>query len=48
MFYAGMEMSGVHVREIKNPTVNYPKAVIIGALLPDPQRTHLWKVPQPM
>ncbi|MDE5875502.1 MAG: amino acid permease, partial [Muribaculaceae bacterium] len=32
LFYAGMEMSGVHVRDIKNPTVNYPKAVIIGAL----------------
>lgn len=32
LFYAGMEMSGVHVREIKNPTVNYPKAVVIGAL----------------
>ncbi|MDO4320187.1 MAG: amino acid permease [Bacteroidales bacterium] len=32
LFYAGMEMSGVHVREIKNPTVNYPKAVIIGAM----------------
>ena len=32
LFYAGMEMSGVHVREIKNPTVNYPKEVIIGAL----------------
>ena len=25
-------MSGVHVREIKNPTVNYPKAVVIGAI----------------
>ena len=32
LFYAGMEMSGIHVREIKNPTVNYPKAVIIGSL----------------
>ncbi len=32
LFYAGMEMSGVHVRQIKNPTVNYPKAVIIGAI----------------
>lgn len=32
LFYAGMDMSGVHVREIKNPTVNYPKAVIIGAI----------------
>lgn len=32
LFYAGMEMSGIHVREIKNPTVNYPKAVFIGAI----------------
>lgn len=32
LFYAGMEMSGVHVREIKNPTVNYPKAVVVGAI----------------
>lgn len=32
LFYAGMEMTGIHVRDIKNPTVNYPKAVIIGAL----------------
>ena len=30
LFYAGMEMSGVHVRDIKNPTVNYPKAIMIG------------------
>lgn len=33
LFYAGMEMSGVHVRDIKNPTVNYPKAVFAGALV---------------
>lgn len=33
LFYAGMEMSGVHVRDIKNPTVNYPKAVFGGALI---------------
>lgn len=33
LFYAGMEMSGVHVREVKNPTKNYPKAVLIGALI---------------
>lgn len=33
LFYAGMEMSGIHVREIKNPTKNYPKAVIIGAVI---------------
>ena len=30
LFYAGMEMSGVHVRDIKNPTKNYPKAILIG------------------
>lgn len=33
LFYAGMEMSGVHVREISRPTVNYPKAVFGGALI---------------
>lgn len=32
LFYAGMEMSGVHVREINKPAVNYPKAVFGGAL----------------
>ncbi|MCH5230867.1 MAG: amino acid permease [Muribaculaceae bacterium] len=32
LFYAGMEMSGVHVRDIKNPTVNYPKAILIGTI----------------
>ena len=32
-FYAGMEMSGVHVRQINNPAVNYPKAVFGGALV---------------
>ncbi len=33
LFYAGMEMSGVHVRQISNPAVNYPKAVFGGALV---------------
>ena len=32
LFYAGMEMSGVHVRDISNPARNYPKAVFGGAL----------------
>ena len=32
LFYAGMEMSGVHVRDIKNPTKNYPKAILIGTI----------------
>lgn len=31
--YAGMEMSGVHVTEVDNPTKNYPKAVFIGAII---------------
>lgn len=33
LFYAGMEMSGVHVREISRPAVNYPKAVFGGAIV---------------
>lgn len=33
LFYAGMEMSGVYVRDISNPAVNYPKAVFGGALV---------------
>ncbi len=32
LFYAGMEMSGIHVREMRNPTVDYPKAVFGGAI----------------
>ncbi len=33
LFYAGMEMMGVHVMEINNPAHNYPKAVFIGSLI---------------
>lgn len=32
LFYAGMEMMGVHVMQVDNPTKNYPKAIFIGAL----------------
>lgn len=32
LFYGGMEMMGVHVMEVKNPTRNYPKAIFIGSL----------------
>ncbi len=32
LFYAGMEMMGVHVMEVNNPSRNYPKAIIIGSL----------------
>lgn len=33
LFFAGMEMSGVHVKDIDNPGKNYPKAIFIGALI---------------
>lgn len=33
LFYAGMEMSGVHVSEMDNPTRSYPRAVFIGAAI---------------
>lgn len=33
LFYAGMEMSAVHVTEVKDPTHNYPKAIFIAALI---------------
>ncbi len=31
LFYAGMEMSGIHVTDMENPAKNYPKAIFIGA-----------------
>ncbi len=33
LFYAGLEMSGIHVMDVKDPGKNYPKAIIIGALI---------------
>ena len=33
LFYAGMEMGGIHVKEVDNPSRNYPKAVFIGSLI---------------
>ncbi len=33
LFYAGMEMMGIHVMEVDNPSKNYPKAIIIGSLI---------------
>lgn len=33
LFYAGMEMGGIHVKEMVNPSKNYPRAVFIGALI---------------
>ena len=31
--FAGMEMSAVHAREVKNPQRDYPKAILISALI---------------
>lgn len=33
LFYAGMEMGGIHVSEMANPSRDYPKAIFIGALI---------------
>ena len=33
LFYAGMEMTGIHVKDMENPTKSYPKAVFIGAIM---------------
>lgn len=33
LFYAGMEMMGIHVMEVNNPGKNYPKAIIMGSLM---------------
>lgn len=33
LFYAGMEMMGVHVMDVDNPSKNYSKAIIIGSIV---------------
>ncbi len=33
LFYAGMEMGGIHVTDMQNPAKNYPKAIFIGAVI---------------
>ena len=33
LFYAGMEMMGVHVMDVNNPSHNYPKAIVIGSII---------------
>ncbi|MEG0890937.1 MAG: amino acid permease [Bacteroidales bacterium] len=33
LFYAGMEMGGIHVTDMQNPSKNYPKAIFIGAAI---------------
>ena len=32
LFYAGMEMNAIHVKDVKNPSRNYPIAILIAAL----------------
>ncbi|MGL5682507.1 MAG: putative glutamine/gamma-aminobutyrate antiporter GadC [Marinifilaceae bacterium] len=33
LFYAGMEMSGIHVMQVDNPNKNYPKAIFFSAIV---------------
>ena len=33
LFYAGMEMMGIHVMGVKTPSRYYPKAIVIGSLV---------------
>ncbi|MFI3330263.1 MAG: amino acid permease [Rikenellaceae bacterium] len=33
LFFAGMEMMGVHVMDVDNPKRNYPKAIFLGSLI---------------
>ena len=33
LFYAGMEMTGIHVKDMDNPSKSYPRAVFIGAII---------------
>lgn len=33
LFFAGMEVSGVHANEVKNPQKDYPRAIFISAII---------------
>ncbi|PSJ62921.1 putative glutamine/gamma-aminobutyrate antiporter GadC [Pseudaminobacter soli (ex Li et al. 2025)] len=33
LFYAGMEMNAIHVKEIDNPSRNYPLAILISSII---------------
>ncbi len=33
LFYAGMEMSSVHVKDVDNPQKNYPRAIFLSSLI---------------
>ena len=33
LFYAGMEMTGIHVKDMNNPAKEYPRAVFMGAII---------------
>ncbi len=33
LFYAGMEMNAIHVKDLDNPTRNYPTAILISSIL---------------
>jgi putative glutamate/gamma-aminobutyrate antiporter len=33
LFYAGMEMNAIHVKDVENPTRNYPIAILLAAVI---------------
>lgn len=33
LFYAGMEMTGIHVMDVDNPGKNYPRAIFLGSFI---------------
>ena len=33
LFFSGMEVSGVHAQEVKNPEKNYPKAILLSSIV---------------
>ncbi len=33
LFYAGMEMSAVHIKEVENPQKNYPRAIFLASAI---------------
>lgn len=33
LFYAGMEMSAVHVKDVRNPSRDYPMAILLSAII---------------
>ena len=46
LFYAGMEMNAIHVKDVTNPTRNYPIAILIARSAPSRSScSGLWRSP---